>query len=75
MRSIASRRNLKLAQKSIVATKKRPGWTEDERMKFVEACELYGKDYEKITQHVGTKAIDQVRGYTSNFLKELKAKP
>ena len=42
-------------------------------MKFVEACELYGKDYDKVTAHIGTKSIIQVRGYAYNFLKELKA--
>ena len=75
MWSIATRRNLKLAQKSTEATKKRNVWTEDEKMKFVEACELYGKDFKKITQHIGTKAIEHVRIYTNNLVVKLRACP
>ena len=40
-----------------------------------EALELYGKDYEKITKHVGTKDIAIVRNQCFNLHKKLKDSP
>ena len=35
-------------------TKKIP-WSQDEREKFIEALRIYGKDYVKIKEHIGTR--------------------
>ena len=32
-------------------------------MRFFEALELFGKDFHKITEHVGTKSIESIRGH------------
>ena len=32
-------------------------WSDDEKARFIEAVKLYGKDYEKITEHVATKDL------------------
>ena len=36
-------------------------WTDEERVNLIEAVKLFGKDYQKITDYIGTKEIEAVR--------------
>ena len=48
-----------LSQKAVVCHKV---WTEAENIKFAEALELYGDDYEKYIEHIGTnRSMKQIR--------------
>ena len=41
-----------------------PGhWINEENQKFLEAYELHGWDYKKISAHVGTRSIVQVKNH------------
>lgn len=31
-------------------------WSKDEHLKFVEALKLYGKDWKKVEDHIGTRS-------------------
>ena len=41
---------------SILKQPKEFDWTEEENMRFVDAVRKHGKDYDKITEAVGTKS-------------------
>ena len=43
------------SQSKQVKTKKRNKWTEDESEKFYEGLDLHGKNWSKISEHIGTK--------------------
>ena len=38
-------------------------WTDQEQDRFVNAVRMYGKDWQKITDHVGTRNIQSVRNF------------
>ena len=38
-------------------------WTEDEINLFYEGLERFGKDSKKLSEHIGTKSLDQVTAY------------
>ena len=42
-------------------------WGPDEKDRFAEGVRIYGKDFEKITEHVGTRSLSQVRNYCRPF--------
>ena len=42
-------------------------WGPDEKDRYAEGVKLHGKDFEKITEHIGTRSISQVRNYTRQF--------
>ena len=43
-------------------------WTDQEHELFLEALKLYGKDWEEIQAHVGTRDIVNVRAHAQKFL-------
>lgn len=36
-------------------------WSDEEHTRFVEAIEMYGRDWGKIVAHIGTRTVAQVR--------------
>ena len=46
-------------------------WTESERNLFIEALQLYLKDWKLISSHVSTKNIDQCKNFYHNYKKRL----
>ena len=56
-----------------VKTKSRESWKDDEHDRFLEGVRLYGRDWKKITDHVGSKSTSQVRSHAQkHFLKAVK---
>jgi len=37
-------------------SKKTGRWTMDEHFRFIEALQLYGKEWKRVQQHVGTRS-------------------
>ena len=48
-------------------------WTVDEQRKFMEAYSLFGKDWIKIRDYIGTRSDRQIRSHAQKFLAKLKA--
>ena len=55
--------------------KKYTPWTDKEHKRFVEAVRLHGKDWDLITQHVGTRSKPQNRSHFGVFEKQVKVNP
>ena len=47
-------------------------WTDDEKRLFVEAYEMFGKDWKKIKAHVGTRTGMQIRSHAQKFFKKFE---
>ena len=50
-------------------------WSASENQKFVEAYEIWGKDYSAISLHVGTRSTIQIRGKLNEVEICMKNKP
>ncbi|MBA0564115.1 hypothetical protein Golob_009072, partial [Gossypium lobatum] len=49
-------------------TKSRESWTEPEHDKFLEALQLFDRDWKKIEAFIGSKTVIQVSCNVSNLL-------
>lgn len=64
----ASKRKLSLQPQ----TKKTFGrWTKEEHQRFIEALKLYGKNWKKVEEHVGTRNGAQIRSHAQKFFNRL----
>jgi len=50
-------------------------WTQEDQTRFAEAVKMHGRDYAKISKHVGTKTYDQVKSYKQRILTKLEKEP
>ncbi|KAE8733902.1 Protein REVEILLE 6 [Hibiscus syriacus] len=63
----------KKIRKPYTITKSRESWTEPEHDKFLEALQLFDRDWKKIEAFVGSKTVIQIRSHAQKyFLKVLK---
>ncbi len=46
-------------------------WTKAEHQLFMEALKLYGKDWKKVQQHVGTRTTTQARSHAQKYFGKL----
>lgn len=64
----------KKIRKQYTITKSRESWTEPEHDKFLEALQLFDRDWKKIEAFVGSKSVIQIRSHAQKyFLKVQKS--
>ncbi|KAJ8573199.1 hypothetical protein K7X08_009710 [Anisodus acutangulus] len=64
----------KKTRKPYTITKSRESWTEQEHDKFLEALQLFDRDWKKIEAFVGSKTVIQIRSHAQKyFLKVHKS--
>ncbi|PWA70806.1 late elongated hypocotyl [Artemisia annua] len=69
--SSGEKHNIK-TRKPYTITKQRERWTEDEHNSFLEALKLYGRAWQRIEEHIGTKTAVQIRSHAQKFFTKLE---
>ncbi|KAL7002057.1 hypothetical protein U1Q18_003207 [Sarracenia purpurea var. burkii] len=63
-----------MVRKPYTVTKSRESWTEPEHNKFLEALQLFDRDWKKIEAFFGSKTVIQIRSHAQKyFLKVQKS--
>ncbi|KAI4328832.1 hypothetical protein L6164_021157 [Bauhinia variegata] len=62
----------KKIRKPYTITKSRESWTEQEHDKFLEAIQLFDRDWKKIEAYVGSKTVIQIRSHAQKYFLKVQ---
>ncbi|XP_068668159.1 protein REVEILLE 8-like isoform X2 [Aristolochia californica] len=69
---MASDGSSKKIRKPYTITKSRESWTEEEHDKFLEALQLFDRDWKKIEDFVGSKTVIQIRSHAQKYFLKVQ---
>ncbi|CAF1935781.1 hypothetical protein HID58_068638 [Brassica napus] len=70
--STAAEGSSKKVRKPYTITKSRESWTEEEHDKFLEALQLFDRDWKKIEDFVGSKTVIQIRSHAQKYFLKVQ---
>ncbi|VVB12996.1 unnamed protein product [Arabis nemorensis] len=62
----------KKVRKAYTITKSRESWTEGEHDKFLEALQLFDRDWKKIEDFIGSKTVIQIRSHAQKYFLKVQ---
>ncbi|KAL2485272.1 Protein REVEILLE 8 [Abeliophyllum distichum] len=62
----------KKVRKPYTITKSRESWSEEEHDKFLEALQLFDRDWKKIEDFVGSKTVIQIRSHAQKYFMKVQ---